>query len=141
MFAAQECTMACLSRPPDSPQLVIRAHAAAMTNRSSRLALQKQAIENAKLTYSRLPHGHAELRSALEGKETLAEVIGIAEQKCRSDRKRKSIKFLNQMQKHTAWLQNMSGVVDVAVQTQAGIACPLWAPIKFILKVDNSQLP
>ena len=29
----------------------------------------------------------------------------------------------------------MSDAVDVVVQTQAGIGCPLWAPIKFVLKV------
>ncbi len=47
-----------------------------------------------------------------------------------------SIRFLSKLEKYTTWLQNMSAVVDVAVQTQAGFGCPLWAPIKFILKVN-----
>ncbi|KAF6226640.1 hypothetical protein HO173_012470 [Letharia columbiana] len=33
----------------------------------------------------------------------------------------------------------MSAVVDIAVQTQAGFGCPLWAPIKFILKISDDH--
>lgn len=64
------------------------------------------------------------------------EVLNTVEQKRQSQKKKKSTKFLSKLQKYTTWLQNMSAVVDVAVQTQAGVGCPLWAPIKFILKVN-----
>ena len=97
--------------------------------------LQKQAIEEAKSIYSRLPHGNSLLRQSLEGKETLAEVLKVVEQKCQAHKRKKSTKYLAKLQKHTTWLQNISGVVDVAVQSQAGIGCPLWAPVKFVLKV------
>ena len=43
---------------------------------------------------------------------------------------------MEMVQKYTAWLQNISDVVDVAVQTKAEIGCPLWAPIKLVLKVS-----
>lgn len=102
-----------------------------------RSALQQRAIEEAKLAYSRLPHGDAVFRQCLEGKETLVEDLNIVEQKRQSQKKKKSTKFLSKLQKYSTWLQNISAVVDVAVQTQAGFGCPLWAPIKFILKVNT----
>ena len=74
----------------------------------------------------------------MEGKETLAEVLSVVEQRWQSHKKKKSNKLLSKLQKYTTWLQNMSAVVDVAVQTLAGFACPLWAPIKFVLQVSNS---
>ncbi|KAL9102265.1 MAG: hypothetical protein Q9163_002575, partial [Psora crenata] len=101
--------------------------------------LQKQAIENAKTAYSRLPHGDAVFQQCVEGKETLADVLTAVEQRCQSHRNKKSTRFLDKLEKYTSWLHNISGVVDVAVQTQAGIACPLWAPIKLVLKVSNDH--
>ena len=68
----------------------------------------------------------------------LAEVLNMVERRCQSSQKKKSAKFLENLQKHTAWLQNIGDVVDVAVQTQAVIGCPVWAPIKLILKVNLS---
>lgn len=65
------------------------------------------------------------------------EDLNIVEQKRQSQKKKKSTKFLSKLQKYSTWLQNISAVVDVAVQTQAGFGCPLWAPIKFILKVNT----
>ena len=75
--------------------------------------------------------------SVSKGKKS-ADILSAIEQKCQSYKKRKSTKFLEKVQKHTAWLQNISEAVDIAVQTQAGIGCPLWAPIKLVLKVSLS---
>ena len=105
-----------------------------------RLVLQKLAIEDARTAFSRLPHSNAVFRQCLEGKETLAEVLTTVEQRCQTFKRKKSTRFLEKLQKHTTWLQNISSVVDVAVQTQAGIGCPVWAPIKFVLKVSMSPL-
>ncbi|MCJ1476865.1 hypothetical protein MMC13_005534 [Lambiella insularis] len=107
--------------------------------RSQHSALQKQAIDKAKLAYSRLPHGDAIFRQCVKGKKTPAEVLSTVEQKCQSYKKKRSIRFLEKVQKHTAWLQNIGDVVDVAVQSQAGIGCPLWAPIKLVLKISNDH--
>ena len=101
-----------------------------------RLALQKQAIADVKSAYTRLPHSDAMFQHCLDGKETLAEVITAVEQKSQAFKRKKSVRCLQKLQKHTTWLQNISSVVDIAVQTQAGIGCPLWAPIKFVLKVS-----
>jgi hypothetical protein len=35
----------------------------------------------------------------------------------------------------------MSDAIDIVVQTQAGVGCPLWAPIKFVLKVRYTAHP
>lgn len=65
----------------------------------------------------------------------MAELLTKVEKERQLHDKRKSIKILGKLQQYTTWLQNIERVVDVAVQTQAGIACPLWAPIKLVLKV------
>jgi hypothetical protein len=43
--------------------------------------------------------------------------------------------LIKKFEQYTTWLQNFSGVVDVVAQTQAGIGCPVWAPVKFVLEV------
>lgn len=50
--------------------------------------------------------------------------------------RKRSTRFLVRFQRYTQWLQNISSVVDIAVQSQAGILCPLWAPVKYILQVS-----
>ena len=70
----------------------------------------------------------------------MLEVVKTVERKWQSQKRKKSTKFLAKLERYTTWLQNMSAVVDVAVQTQAGFGCPLWAPIKFVLKVDMPSL-
>jgi hypothetical protein len=52
-----------------------------------------------------------------------------------SHRRRKRFALAQKFEQYTQWLQNFSGVVDVVVQTQAGIGCPIWAPVKFVLQV------
>lgn len=45
--------------------------------------------------------------------------------------------MLDAFQRYTAWLRNFSSVVDVVVQTEAGVGCPVWAPIKFVLQISD----
>ncbi|KAL1623952.1 hypothetical protein SLS56_008077 [Neofusicoccum ribis] len=47
--------------------------------------------------------------------------------------------MLEKFQDYTASLQGLSDVVDMAVQTKADFLCPIWAPIKFILKVSDNH--
>ena len=121
----------------DSQQSVLQAH---LNNiylfNEYRSELQKKAIEEAKSAYLRLPHGDAAFQECVAGKENLGEILATVQQKRQSFGKRKTTKFLQKVQKYTVWLHNISGVVDIAVQSQAGIGCPLWAPIKFVLKVS-----
>ncbi|KAH7363842.1 hypothetical protein BKA65DRAFT_123437 [Rhexocercosporidium sp. MPI-PUGE-AT-0058] len=46
---------------------------------------------------------------------------------------------LGGFQKYTLWLQNMAPAIDVAVNASSGIACPVWAPIKYILKLSKDH--
>ena len=50
---------------------------------------------------------------------------------------KKSTKLVERFERYTLWIQGMGSIIEVAVQTQAGIACPVWAPIKFILQVSK----
>ena len=102
-----------------------------------RSTLQREAIANAQSANSRLPHNDSIFQQCVQGKETLAEVLHTVGQQLQTHKRKKSSRFLEKLQKHTVWLQNMSSAVDIVVQTHAGVACPVWAPVKFILKVRS----
>lgn len=104
-----------------------------------RSTLQKQAIERAHAAFSRLPRGDAIFQQCITSDESVVDVVKTIKEDYQSYKIKKSTQLLERFQKHTLWLQNISGVVDVAVQTQASIACPVWAPIKFVLKVRSYQ--
>lgn len=101
-----------------------------------RSALEAQAIKDARSAFSKLPNGDAVFRQCIEQEETLLQVLEKVSQKRHLYEKKKSTKLLKGFQKYTLWLQNMGSVIDVVVQTQAGIGCPVWAPVKFVLKVS-----
>ncbi|KAF7503591.1 hypothetical protein GJ744_003574 [Endocarpon pusillum] len=100
-------------------------------------SLQRQAIENARAAFARLPNGDVVFRQCINQKDTVAEIMKMTTERYRSHRDKRSSRLLQGFQHYTLWLQNISGVVDVAVQTQAGIGCPLWAPVKFVLQVSK----
>jgi hypothetical protein len=96
--------------------------------------LGEQAIKNAQLVFEKLPNGDALFQKCISsdnGVETLAKEL---ESRCAAHNKRRP-KLLRQFEKSSAWLRNFSTVVDIVVQTEAGIGCPIWAPIKLILMV------
>ena len=97
--------------------------------------LLKQAVDKARAVYSLLPNGDAIFQQCITQDESISDVLKSATHSHRSYKEKRSTKILDAFQKHTLFLQNMSDVIDVVVQTEAGIGCPLWAPIKFILKV------
>lgn len=98
-------------------------------------SLQRQAIENARLAFARLPKGDVVFRQCISQEDTVAEIVKMIIQSYQSHSDKNSIRLLQRFQQYTLWLQNFSGVVDVVVQTHAGIGCPLWAPVKFVLQV------
>lgn len=93
-------------------------------------------MEKAKVAFSRLPNGDHLFQQCINSPLSIVEAVEKTQQ---SQKERKSTKILEGLQKHTSWLQNLSSVVDVAVQTQAGVACPIWAPLKFVLLVVNQN--
>jgi len=100
-------------------------------------SLQLQAIERARESFARLPKDHAIFIQCLQGNETISDVLTAVSRRHQSYSRKKSSRALQNFQQYTTWLRSMSDAVDIVVQTQAGIGCPLWAPIKFVLKVGN----
>ena len=101
---------------------------------SSSSFLQKQAIYKAGSAFSQLPHGNQAFQACVKQAKTIPEIVGSLAQQHQSYQRKRFTRLLEKFQRHTLWLQNMSSAVDV-VQLNAGICCPLWAPIKYILLV------
>ena len=101
--------------------------------------LQQQAIAQARLAFSKFPKEEAVFQACIHQQESLVDVVKNVLQETKAHKKKKSSLLLDKFQEYTLWLQNIGDVVDIAVQTQAGIACPIWAPIKFVLKVRLSR--
>ena len=100
---------------------------------ASSTSLQQQAIERARSAYTELKAQCTDLALGATGEDVVSEMIKILKQKSELRRKRRTI--AQKFEQYTQWLQNFSGIVDVVVQTQAGIGCPVWAPIKLALQV------
>jgi hypothetical protein len=96
--------------------------------------LQKQAIEKARSSFSRLPTEDAIFQQCINQADSIPDVVKSVIQTSHSYKRRQSAGLLRKFEQHTQFLQNASDIVDIVVQTQAGIGCPLWAPIKFVLK-------
>ncbi len=101
--------------------------------------VQEQAIAAARSAFARLPNGGEVFRECVSQQDSVIEVVKTVLRAQESHASKTSTRILQRFEKYTSWLQNMSTVVDVAVQTHAGLACPIWAPIKFVLKVSRDH--
>jgi hypothetical protein len=99
-----------------------------------RLGLQQKAIENARSAIAKLPYGDALFENCIKSKDGVGELSSALKDRCAAHDK-KRLRIVRQFEKSTAWLRNFSAVVDIVMQTQAGIGCPVWAPIKLVLMV------
>jgi hypothetical protein len=103
-------------------------------------SLQVQAIGKARAAFSQLPNGDVIFQQCINGQESITDILATVARRHGSYRSRKCTQLLEAFQRHTTWLQNISEVVDVVVQTQSGIGCPLWAPVKFVLQARSRLL-
>ncbi|KAH6698319.1 hypothetical protein BKA61DRAFT_622021 [Leptodontidium sp. MPI-SDFR-AT-0119] len=101
--------------------------------------LQQQAIQAAKAAFSSLSDGNVIFQQYLESTEPISTVVQGLLAKHGSQRDKRCARILENFQKYTLWLQNMAPAIDVAVNTSSGIACPVWAPIKYILKLSKDH--
>ncbi|KAG4441335.1 hypothetical protein IFR05_003198 [Cadophora sp. M221] len=101
--------------------------------------LQQQAVQAAKAAFSSLNDGSVLFQQCLESTEPISTVVQGLLAKHGSQRDKKCARILENFQKYTVWLQNMAPAVDVAVNASSGIACPVWAPIKYILKLSKDH--
>lgn len=101
--------------------------------------LKQQAIDRARNGFSLLPRDEKVFRECIDSSQSLVDVVRSAVSAHQEYKNRRSTRILEGFQKHSLWLQNMSSAVDIAVQVQAGIACPIWAPLKFLLQVSGDH--
>jgi hypothetical protein len=101
-----------------------------------RISLQQQAVQAAKAAFSSLNDDNVIFQQCLQSTEPISTIIQGLLAKHGSHTDKRSTRLLENFQKHTLWLQNMSPAIDVAVNASSGIACPVWAPIKYILSVS-----
>jgi hypothetical protein len=99
-------------------------------------SLQQQAIEKARSSFAKLPNQDAVFQQCVGSRDG---VNGLVEAlKARYDSKSKTQRsLLKKFHQYSAFLRNFSGVIEVAIQVHAGIACPVWALLKFILEVSS----
>ena len=102
---------------------------------SGAIPAQKAAIDRAKAALARLPQEDISFQQCVVGQETVHNVLELLCKDSSVYRRKRSTRLLENFKRQTDWMMNISGAVDIAVQTSAGIACPVWAPIKFVLKV------
>ena len=96
------------------------------------VSVRQRAIDNAQAAIAKLP---IDLSQQCSNGDTVSELVDILVTKYGSQKKRG--KLARKFKQYSAWLVNFSNVVDVIVQTQAGIACPIWAPLKFALQLSE----
>ncbi|KAF8246217.1 hypothetical protein K440DRAFT_553948 [Wilcoxina mikolae CBS 423.85] len=101
-----------------------------------RVSLQEQAIANARSAVSRLP---PDFQACINQAQTIPEVVEATAQKYHIFKRKRLTRILEKFHQYTLWLQSISAAVDIVVQINTGIGCPLWAPIKFVLIVSNDH--
>ena len=104
------------------------------------LSLQQQAVQRVRSTFGELKKGDALFAQAQDQQDAVSEILKVVKEKY--DRRRSKRRALvEKFERYIQWLQNFSEIVDTLAQTQAGIGCPVWAPIKVILQVSLSSAP
>lgn len=108
------------------------------TNNEKRLF--REAVDRAKVAVSKLPHNNDLFQQCVGDACSVDTVLATLREKATAHRRKRSTKALEGFYNYTSWLMNMARSMDVAVNSSAGIACPVWASVKFILIVKNLNL-
>lgn len=104
--------------------------------------LDRQAIERAGSVFAQLRGGSQLFQECVDKADTISQLIKSIEERYERRRNKTSSRLLEHFRKQAAWLQNLSNIIDIAVQAQAEILCPIWAPIRFLLQVGGfSPIP
>ena len=92
-------------------------------------ALQLIAARTAKL------QKYKEFQLVCGSSTTLNDIIELVHDIHRSKSNRRRNKVADKFDQCCDWLHQMSGVIDVVVQTEATIGSSIWAPIKLVVLV------
>lgn len=95
------------------------------------------AIKRARAALSDLTLRDSLFRKCQADEITLDNVLETLRQKSKSHKRKKLTRCLDTLHGCTAWMLNIASSIDVVVNASAGIACPAWAPIKFLLLVSQ----
>jgi hypothetical protein len=101
--------------------------------------LQKEAVNRAKAAFAKFPHENDEFQKCVNDQISIDVVLATLREKAASHKRKRSTKVLEGFHNYTSWMMNISKSIDIAVNTSAGIACPVWAPLKFVLMVSNLE--
>ncbi|ORY10120.1 hypothetical protein BCR34DRAFT_355975 [Clohesyomyces aquaticus] len=110
-----------------------------MSSISSKSFSAKEAVEDAKAAFAKLPHGSPLFQQCISDQITIDTVLETLKEKASMYRRRKCTNILERFYRYTSWMTNISRSIDVAVNASAGIACPVWAPIKFVLMISQEN--
>jgi hypothetical protein len=100
-------------------------------------SIQEEAVARAKAAFHKLPLNDELLQQCIANKVSIETVLKRLRDQSAAHQRKKSTKLLEKFHNHTSWMMNMSRSIDVAVNASAGIACPVWASVKFVLMVCN----
>jgi len=106
---------------------------------SSALPAYRDAANRAKAAFQNLPHGNDLFQQCVLNKITIEAVFEEIRRNSLGHKRKLSTVALDRFHHCTAWMLNISKPIDVAVNASAGIACPVWAPIKFVLLVSQDN--
>ena len=105
---------------------------------SGSLSLQQQAVQRVRSTFGELKKEDTLFTQAQNQQDAVSEILKAVKEKY-GHRRSKRRALVEKFERYTQWLQNFSDIVDTLAQTQAGIGCPVWAPIKLVLQVSLSS--
>ena len=92
-------------------------------------ALQLIAARTAKL------QKHKEFQCVCASSTTLDDIIRLVHDIRNSKSNRRRDKVADKFDQCCDWLHQISGAIDIVVQTEATIGSPIWAPIKLVVLV------
>ncbi|KAF2114076.1 hypothetical protein BDV96DRAFT_647562 [Lophiotrema nucula] len=96
-------------------------------------------VDRARAAFQSLPRDNILFQQCLTDQITLESVFAHLQKKSFSHKRKLSTRTLDRFQRCTGWMLNISRSIDVAVNASAGIACPVWAPIKFVLMISKDD--
>jgi hypothetical protein len=103
-------------------------------------SLQHQAVQNAKNALLAQTNGSLLFQQCLESHEPIPSLVQTLIASHEQHAVKRTTRLIVKFQTHTIWLQNMAIAIDVAANASPGFICPVWAPLRYILKV-YSPLP
>ncbi|KAK5993028.1 Vegetative incompatibility HET-E-1-like protein [Cladobotryum mycophilum] len=99
--------------------------------------LEQEAIGRARSEFAKWNDSNKSFQNFLKQGSNISDLVQYVQNNYNQEKKKASFRLLEQVQPQLDLLQAFSTMVDATVYAQSGIACPMWAPITFVLKIAN----